>query len=212
MRKEEILEKFIDSAIIPVVVIEDGEDAVGLGKALLRAGIRVIEITLRTPAGVEAIRKMREHGLDMCIGAGTVLSAEMAEKAVKAGASFLVSPGIDEEVVGWALKNDVLMFPGAATPSEFMRAMKLGIDVIKFFPAEDMGGVKLLKALKGPFPNLRFIPTGGINADNIAEYMAVSGVVSCGGSWICPSKLIREHRFDEITELCREAVKRIRLR
>lgn len=197
------------SAIIPVVAIDNSDDAKELGEAFLAAGIKVIEITFRTAAGEDAIRKLNESGLDICTGAGTVLSVEMAEKAVKAGARFLVSPGFDEEVVGWAVEHEIPIFPGVTSPSEIARAQKFGLDVVKFFPAEAAGGVKMLKALKGPYADMKFIPTGGISAQNIGSYMELPNVVACGGSWICPSKLIREHQFEEITRLSKEAVRNI---
>ena len=203
---EEILEEMGKSGIIPVVVIDNSDDAAGLGEALLEAGIRIIEITLRTKAGLEAIRKLKASGLDIRVGAGTVLTVEMAEKAAEAGASFLISPGFDGEVVAWAVKNEVPIFPGIATPSEIIQAMKFGLKAVKFFPAEAIGGTKLLKALAGPYPDLKFIPTGGISEKNIGEYMAIPSVAACGGSWICPARLIREHRFDEITEIGRAHV------
>ncbi len=209
MSMKNVLEQMYSSAVIPVVAIDNSDDAKELGEAFLAAGIKVIEITFRTAAGEEAIRRLNESGLDICTGAGTVLSVEMAKKAVKAGARFLVSPGFDEEVVGWAVEHDVPIFPGVTSPSEIAKAQKFGLEVVKFFPAEAAGGVKMLKALKGPYANMRFIPTGGISAQNIGSYMELSNVVACGGSWICPSKLIREHQFEEITRLSKEAVRNI---
>ncbi len=206
---KKVLEEMYSSAVIPVVAIDNSDDAKELGEAFLAAGIKVIEITFRTAAGEDAIRKLSESGLDVCTGAGTVLSVEMAEKAVKAGARFLVSPGFDEEVVGWAVEHEIPIFPGVTSPSEVARAQKFGLDVVKFFPAEAAGGVKMLKALKGPYADMKFIPTGGISARNIGSYMELSNVVACGGSWICPSKLIREHQFEEITRLSKEAVRNI---
>lgn len=206
---KKVLEEMYSSAVIPVVAIDNSDDAKELGEAFLAAGIKVIEITFRTAAGEDAIRKLSESGLDVCTGAGTVLSVEMAEKAVKAGARFLVSPGFDEEVVGWAVEHEIPIFPGVTSPSEVARAQKFGLDVVKFFPAEAAGGVKMLKALKGPYADMKFIPTGGISAQNIGSYMELSNVVACGGSWICPSKLIREHQFEEITRLSKEAVRNI---
>lgn len=204
-----VLEQMYSSAIIPVVAIDNSDDAVELGKAFLAAGVKVIEITFRTAAAADAIRKLSESGLDVCTGAGTVLTVEMAQKAVDAGAKFLVSPGFDEAVVGWAVEHGIPMFPGITSPSEIAMAQKYGLKVVKFFPAEAAGGVKMLKALKGPYADMRFIPTGGISAENIGSYMDLPNVVACGGSWICPSKMIREHQFDEITRLSKEAVKNI---
>lgn len=133
----------------------------------------------------------------------------MAKKAVEAGAKFLVSPGFDEEVVGWAVEHQVPILPGVTSPSEIAQAQKFGLNVLKFFPSENIGGVKMLKALKGPYAELKFVPTGGISAKNIGEYMELPNVLACGGSWICPSKMIREHQFDEITRLTKEAVRNI---
>ena len=203
--KNKVIEEMHSSSIIPVVAIENSEDVVELGKAFLAAGVKVIEITLRTRAGIEAIRKLCESDLDICIGAGTVLTLEMAKEAVDAGAKFLVSPGFDDEIVEWAVGYKIPIFPGIVSPSEIMRAQKYGLKVVKFFPAEAAGGVKMLKALKGPFADMKFIPTGGITAKNIGSYLDLPNVVACGGSWICPSQFIREHRFEEITRLTKEA-------
>lgn len=209
MDNQNVLEQMYSSAIIPVVAIDNSSDAVDLAKAFLETGVKVIEITFRTAAGAEAIKKINDSGLDVCVGAGTVITIEMAEKAVAAGAKFLVAPGFDEEVVGWAIENNVSVFPGITSPSDIAKAQKYGLKVVKFFPAEAAGGVKMLKALKGPYADMKFIPTGGISALNIGSYMDLPNVVACGGSWICPSKLIREHQFEEITRLSREAVQNI---
>lgn len=209
MKSQKVLERMYSSGIIPVVAIDDSNDVVDLGAAFLKAGVKVIEITFRTEAGAEAIRKLNESDLDICTGAGTVLTVEMAKRAVEAGAQFLVSPGFDEEIVGWAVENNVPVFPGVTSSSEVSKALKFGLKVVKFFPAEAAGGIKMLKALKGPYANMKFIPTGGISAENIGSYMELSNVVACGGSWICPSKLICGHQFEEITRLSEEAVRNI---
>lgn len=209
MKEEQILHKMYSSALIPVVAIDNSEDAEELGKAFVKGGIRVAEITFRTEAAADSIRALAKSGLDIMVGAGTVLTIDMAERAVEAGAQFLVTPGFDEEVVGWAVEHGVPIFPGVTSPSEIAQAQKFGLKVLKFFPSESSGGTGMLKSLAGPYKDLKFIPTGGISEKNIGAYMELPNVLACGGSWICPSKLIREHEFEKITELTRQAVQNI---
>lgn len=209
MVNQTVIEKMYSSAIIPVVAIEHSEDAVGLGKAFLEAGVQIIEVTFRTEAAADAIRALSESDLDILVGAGTVLTVEMAQRAVDAGADFLVTPGFDDEVVAWAVEHNISIFPGVTSPSEIARASKFGLKILKFFPSESSGGIGMLKALAGPYKDLRFIPTGGINVKNIGQYMEQKNVLACGGSWICSSKLICAHEFAEITRLTKEAVQSI---
>lgn len=203
--KQKLLERVYGSSLLPVVAIENSEDAVELGKTFLNAGVCLIEITFRTEAAAEAIEKLAGSGLDITVGAGTVLTTEMAEKAVRAGAEFLVTPGFDEEVIKWAVEREVPIFPGVTSPGDITKAMRFGLDVVKFFPSESIGGIKMLKSLSGPFKNMRFIPTGGISQKNIGDYMNLGNVLACGGSWICPTGMISGHEYDKIYQLTAEA-------
>lgn len=192
--------------LIPVVAIERAEDAPKLGQALQAGGLPCAEITFRTAAAAEAIRLISAECPDVFVGAGTVLSVEQARQAVASGAKFIVSPGFDAEVVDWCLAHDMPVTPGVVTPSEVTAAVKKGLSVLKFFPAEAAGGVKLLKALAGPFGGIKYIPTGGINAKNLADYLSLPMVHAVGGSWMVDKKLIAAGDFARITELTREAV------
>ncbi|MBR1671840.1 MAG: bifunctional 4-hydroxy-2-oxoglutarate aldolase/2-dehydro-3-deoxy-phosphogluconate aldolase [Fretibacterium sp.] len=205
----DILKKLGETGLVPVVVIEDAQDAVPTAGALLEGGIGAMEITFRTAAAPEAIREVKEKCPDMLVGAGTVVTLEQARKAVEQGARFIVSPGFDAEVVKWCVDNGVAVTPGCATPTEIMAAMKLGLNVVKFFPANVYGGLGALKALSGPFPGLKFIPTGGVNAQNVGEFSAAPFVHAVGGSWVCTKADIAAHNFDKITALCREACQAI---
>ncbi|MCR4818866.1 MAG: bifunctional 4-hydroxy-2-oxoglutarate aldolase/2-dehydro-3-deoxy-phosphogluconate aldolase [Fretibacterium sp.] len=201
----EILQKFTNAGIVPVVVIDNAEDAVPTAKALLAGGIDVMEITFRTAAAPDAIKAVARECPDMTVGAGTVITLEQCQKAVSLGAKFIVSPGFDEEVVRWCVENKIAVTPGCVTPSEIMAAMKLGLKVLKFFPANVYGGLNAMKALSGPFGSVKFIPTGGVNAQNLAEYSAAPFIHAIGGSWVCTKGDIAAHRFERITELCLEA-------
>lgn len=201
----DVLKRLAASGVVPVVVLEDAEDAVPTAKAMAAGGIDVMEVTFRTNAAAESIRKVSEQCPETVVGAGTVINLEQAKLAVESGAKFIVSPGYDEETVKWCVENNIPITPGCATPTEIMMALKHGIGVVKFFPANVYGGLKALKSLSGPFPGLKFIPTGGVNADNLAEFAAAPFVHAIGGSWICPKKEISAHNFEKITELCREA-------
>lgn len=188
--------------ILPVVVLDRPEDAVPLAEALLRGGIDCAEITLRTPAGLPAIVALR--GLaGFTVGAGTVLTAAEVEACVAAGARFIVSPGLDEKVVRASLDAGVDAIPGVATPSEIMAGVALGLTVLKCFPADQLGGPGWIKAVRGPFPEVRFVPSGGVSAENAASY-AGAGIAALGTSWVAPRGLVSEHRFDEIEERARK--------
>lgn len=200
-----IMERLHRSGVIPVVVLENAKDAVPTAKALLAGGVDVMEITFRTAAAPDAIRAVAESCPDMLVGAGTVVNAEQCRQAVAQGAKFIVSPGFDSELVAWCVKNEIAVVPGCVSPSEIMAAMKLGLNVVKFFPANVYGGLSAMKALSAPFGSVKFIPTGGINGDNVAEYMAAPFIHAVGGSWLCSKKDIREGNFNQITALCREA-------
>ena len=203
--KDLIHKAFVSSCIVPVVVLEDASKAVKTAEALLKGGIKVMEITFRTPAAEESIKNVSKNVKDMIVGAGTVITLEQCKTAVKAGAKFIVSPGFDEEVVSWCVENDVPITPGCVTPTEIMRAMKHGLDVVKFFPANVYGGLKALKSLQGPFGSMRFIPTGGVNDDNSGEFARSPFIEAVGGSWVCPKNDIANDNFEHITELCKVA-------
>lgn len=199
--------------VVPVIVIRDAAQAVPLARALLEGGIGCIEITLRTAAGIEAIRRIAAEVPDMLVGAGTVLSLEQAEAAVEAGARFIVSPGFDDDIVGWCQARSIDVLPGAVTPTEITHARKQGVFVVKFFPADIYGGAAAIKALSGPFADVRFIPTSGVNAETLAAFLSVPAILACGGSWVAPRDLIDAGRYDEITRLAQAAadtVKQVR--
>lgn len=193
--------------IVPVIAIDDASKAVPLAKALAAGGLNAAEITFRTPAGEEALRQIAREMPEMLVGAGTVLTREQVDRAADAGARFLVSPGFHSEVTEYALSKGLLMLPGTATPGEMEQAMALGLDIVKFFPAEQNGGVAKLKALAGPYPNLRWMPTGGINVKNMMDYLSFDRVPFCGGTWMVKKELIQQERWEEITAICRDAVK-----
>lgn len=192
--------------LVPVVVLEDAKDALPLAKALIDGGLPVAEVTFRTAAAADSIRAISEAYPEMLVGAGTVTNLEQAKTAVAAGAKFLVTPGFSDEVTRYAVENDIPIFPGTCTPTEVMRAMSYGLKVVKFFPASQYGGLNTIKALAGPFPAMRFMPTGGINAGNVKEYLADKHIIACGGSWMVKGDLIAAGKFDEIQRLTQEAV------
>ncbi len=196
--------------LIPIITIDRPEDAIPLARALLDGGIDCAEITFRTATAPEAIRSITGQFREMFVGAGTVLTMQQAEQAVRSGAHYIVSPGFDATIVDWCLERNIPMLPGVATPTEIMMALKRGVTLLKFFPAEELGGVRMLKALSGPFPGVRFIPTGGINATNLPAYLALPNVVACGGSWMTTRSMIAEGRFDEIARLVGEGRELVR--
>lgn len=206
MDRKELINQIEELKIVPVVKIDCAKDAVPLCRALCEGGLPVAEITFRTDAAEEAIRLASAEFPEMLIGAGTIVNVEQAEKAVAAGAKFLVSPGFIKSVTEWAVNHDVMIFPGTCTPSEIMEAMEYHLPVVKFFPAEQYGGLKTIKSLAAPFPFIRFMPTGGINADNLNEYLSYDRIIACGGSWMVKDTLIKEGKFDEIRKLTQEAV------
>ena len=193
------------AAVVPVVVLDDAKDAVATAKALLAGGVDVMEITFRTAAAADSIKAVAENCRDMLVGAGTVITLEQCKQAVECGAKFIVSPGFDEEVVRWCVENGITVTPGCVTPSEIMAAMKLGLTVVKFFPAGVYGGLSAMKALSGPFGGIKFIPTGGVNGQNIGEFIAAPFIHAVGGSWVCPKADIAAGNFEKITELCKQA-------
>jgi 2-dehydro-3-deoxyphosphogluconate aldolase/(4S)-4-hydroxy-2-oxoglutarate aldolase len=191
--------------VVPVIVIDSADRAIGLADALLAGGLPCAEITFRTPAAAEALRRIAAERPDVMVGAGTVLSPEQAAKARDAGARFVVSPGLNRRVVEWCRSHDLPIFPGICTPTEIEAALESGLDVVKFFPAEQIGGLTYLKAVAAPFPDLSFMPTGGINATNVGDYLGFARVVACGGSWMAPQAWIAAGAFDRI----RDAVEKV---
>ena len=196
--------------VVPVVVLEDEKDALPLAEALIKGGLPVAEVTFRTAAAEGSIKAMCEAYPEMLVGAGTVLSVEQVDRALKAGARFIVTPGFDEEVVDYCLGNNIPVYPGTVTPSEVTKAVKRGLNICKFFPAEQYGGVSTIKALSAPFTTVKFIPTGGVSAKNLKDYLSCSKIVACGGSWMVKGDLIKAHEFDKIRELTAEAVELVK--
>lgn len=201
-----ILEQISNIGLVPVIKIDDAEKAVPLVRALKKGGIPVAEVTFRTACAAEAIRKIADAEPDVLVGAGTVISVEQAKAAVEAGAKYIISPGFDAEVVKWCIDNNVPITPGCSDASDVSVAAKMGLEVVKFFPAEAAGGLKVLKALSGPFPNMKFIPTGGIGPDNLGSYLAFKKIIACGGSWMVPGDMLDNNDWDGITALAREAI------
>lgn len=193
--------------LVPVVVLEDAKDAVSLAKSLIEGGLPCAEVTFRTAAAEESIRKMTEAFPEMLVGAGTVLTTEQVDRAVAAGAKFIVSPGFNPRIVDYCLDKGIPMIPGCCTPSDIEQALERGLEVVKFFPAEAAGGVPMLKALAGPYRNVRFMPTGGIGPANLKNYLALPAVLACGGSWMVKESLVNAGEFDKIRELTMETVK-----
>nr|WP_072536500.1 bifunctional 4-hydroxy-2-oxoglutarate aldolase/2-dehydro-3-deoxy-phosphogluconate aldolase [Anaerococcus mediterraneensis] len=198
-------DRFEKCGIIPVVVIDKVEDAYPLAKALYDGGIDVAEVTFRTDAAKDAIKEIAEKMPEVYVGAGTIINVDQADAAIEAGAKFIVSPGYDPEIVARCQEKDIPVFPGVVSPTEIMMAIKDGIKVVKFFPAGIFGGLKAIKSLAGPFPNIKFMPTGGVNIDNLKEFLSFEKIHAVGGSWICDQKLVQEGKWDEISTLCRQA-------
>lgn len=193
------------TGIVPVVVLDDAKDAVPTANALLAGGVSVMEITFRTAAAADSIKAVSENCPEMLVGAGTVVTLDQCKQALECGAQFIVSPGLDPEVVSWCVERNVPITPGCVTPTEIIAAMKLGLNVVKFFPAGVYGGLKAMKALAAPFGRIKFIPTGGVEAKNLKEYLEAPFVHAVGGSWLCPKKEIAAGNFDAVTALCCEA-------
>ena len=203
----DVLERVGRLRILPIISIDDAGSATPLADALIAGGLPIVEITLRTDAADAAIRTLARRG-DLLVGAGTVLNPDMAKRAVDAGAKFLVSPGFNPKTVKWCADHGVPIVPGTSTPTDLEMALDLGVTVVKYFPAEALGGVKTLKVISGPFSMMRFVPTGGIGAEQVDPYLAFPKVLAVGGSWMAGKELIGAGRFDEVTRLTREAVAR----
>lgn len=201
-----VLERIRNLGIIPVVKLDDAKDAVPLAKALCEGGLPVAEVTFRTDAAEESIRRMTESFPDMFVGAGTVLTTEQVDRAIAAGAQFIVSPGFNPVVVQYCIEKGIVITPGISSPSEIEQALMLGLEVVKFFPAEASGGLAKIKAMAAPYTAMKFMPTGGINEKNLLAYLDFPKILACGGSWMVSDKLINAGEFDKIREMTEAAV------
>jgi 2-dehydro-3-deoxyphosphogluconate aldolase/(4S)-4-hydroxy-2-oxoglutarate aldolase len=201
-----IIERLAKYKLLPIIVMDLADRAAALGDVLVQGNLPVVEVTFRTPAAEESIRILAKRG-DLLVGAGTILTTDQADRAIGAGAQFLVAPGTNPKVVEHAVKRDIPITPGIATPSEIELAMSLGAAVLKLFPAENLGGVAMLKAFAGPYPDARFIPTGGITPELVPGYLKLKQVIACGGSWMAPREFLKEGRFDAVAALLEDAQK-----
>ncbi len=201
----DVMKRLAAAAVVPVVVLENAADAVPTAKAMVAGGVDVMEITFRTAAAADSIRAVAASCPDMLVGAGTIVNLDQCKLAVECGAKFIVSPGFDPEVVAWCVENGIACCPGCVTPTEIMAAKKLGLNCVKFFPANVYGGLNAIKALSGPFGGLKFIPTGGVSTANIAEFVSTPVIHAVGGSWVCPKADINAGNWDKITDLCKQA-------
>ena len=202
-----VIERLANSIVVPVVVLDKVEDAIPTAKAMAAGGVDTMEITFRTACAPECIKAVAENCPDTLVGAGTIITLEQCKLAVEMGAKFIVAPGFNEEVVAWCVENNIPITPGCVTPTEIMGAMKYGLNLIKFFPANVYGGLNAMKNLAGPLVGIKFLPTGGVNASNIAEYISAPFIHAVGGSWVCPKAEINAGNWDKITQLCAEARK-----
>lgn len=201
-----VLEQIQKIGIVPVVVLDDAKNAEPLAKALCEGGLPCAEVTFRTEAAEECIRIMSEKFPQMLVGAGTVLTTEQVDRAVAAGAKFIVSPGLNPRIVKYCVEKGILITPGCANASDIEQALENGLEVVKFFPAEPAGGLNMIKALAAPYVGVKFMPTGGINAKNVREYLAYDRIIACGGSWMVKNDLVKAGDFAKITEMTKEAV------
>ena len=199
------LKQICSTGIVPVVVLNKADDAEPLAQALVKGGLPCAEVTFRTDAAEESIRRIAKKFPEMFVGAGTVLTTEQADRAVGAGAKFIVSPGLNPKVVEHCLKKGYPITPGIMTPTELEMALGFGLDVVKFFPAENAGGLKMIKAMSAPYTMMKFMPTGGINATNVRDYLACNKILACGGSWMVKGDLVTAGNFAEIERLTKEA-------
>ena len=204
-------EKISAIGVVPVIKLNHPErDAAKLGKALSAGGVPVAEITFRAAGADTAIKLMKEACPDMLVGAGTVTTTAQIDKVIAAGGDFIVSPGFDPELVAYAQEKNIPIFPGCTTASEYQQALKFGLELIKFFPAEQSGGLAKIKALSAPFPQFKVMPTGGISLKNLADYIKAPVIAACGGSYMVTADLIDNNKWDEITELCKKSVEIVR--
>ncbi len=202
----EVLKQINEIGIVPVVVLDDAKDAKPLAEALCAGGLPCAEVTFRTEAAEESIRIMASEFPEMLVGAGTVLTTDQVDRAVAAGAKFIVSPGLNPRIVKYCVEKGILITPGCSNASDIELALENGLDVVKFFPAEPAGGLNMIKALAAPYVNVKFMPTGGINAKNVRDYLAYNRIIACGGSWMVKADLIKNGEYDKITAMCKEAV------
>ena len=205
----DVLQRIYEIGIVPVIAIDDANKAVPLAKALVRGGLPAAEVTFRTAAAEEAIRRIIAEVPEMLVGAGTVLTKDQADRAIDAGVKFIVSPGFNPEITKYVIDKGMLMMPGTATPGEMEQAMAMGLSVVKFFPAEQNGGVAKLKAVAGPYTTLRWMPTGGVNEKNLLDYLSFNKIIACGGTWMVKKDLIEAEKWDEIEKLTRQAVQKM---
>lgn len=201
-----VLKQIQDIGIVPVVVLEDAKDAEPLAQALCDGGLPCAEVTFRTAAAEESIKIMSEKFPDMLVGAGTVITTEQVDRATAAGAKFIVSPGLNPSIVKYCADNGILITPGCANPSDIEQAIAYGLEVVKFFPAEQAGGLPYIKAISAPYTGIKFMPTGGINPENVRDYLSYNRILACGGSWMVKGDLVKAGNFDKIRELVKEAV------
>ena len=203
----ELQQKVSAVGVVPVIKLTNPQrDAAPLADALCAGGVPIAEITFRAAGADEAMRIMLERHPEMLVGAGTVLTTEQVDKTIAAGGQFVVTPGFDPEIVQYCIDKGITCFPGCTTPTDYHSAYKMGLEVLKFFPAEQSGGLAKIKAMSAPFPMFKVMPTGGISLKNLAEYSACPVIAACGGSYMCPDKLIAEGKWDEITDLCKKSV------
>lgn len=203
----ELQQKVSAVGVVPVIKLTNPQrDAAPLSDALCAGGVPIAEITFRAAGADEAMRIMLDRHPEMMVGAGTVLTTEQVDKTIAAGGMFVVTPGFDPEIVQYCIDKGITCFPGCTTPTDYHAAYKMGLEVLKFFPAEQSGGLAKIKAMSAPFPMFKVMPTGGISLKNLAEYSACPVIAACGGSYMCPDKLISEGKWDEITELCKKSV------
>ncbi len=207
---DDVFAKIKETKLVPVVKINDAKDAIPLGKALVAGRLPVAEITFRTDAAEESIRKLAAELPGLLVGAGTVLTTDQVDRAMDAGARFIVSPGFNPRIVDYCIAKKIPVIPGINSPSQVEMGIERGLTILKFFPAEASGGIQMLKALAGPYIGVKYIPTGGISADNLAAYLKLPCVFACGGSWMVKDELISSGQFDEITRLTAEAVRRVK--
>ncbi|MCQ2519349.1 MAG: bifunctional 4-hydroxy-2-oxoglutarate aldolase/2-dehydro-3-deoxy-phosphogluconate aldolase [Lachnospiraceae bacterium] len=201
-----VIDEIYNIGIVPVIALDNAKDAEPLAKALYNGGLPCAEVTFRTDAAEESIRIMTEKFPDMLVGAGTVLTTEQVDRAVAAGAKFIVSPGLNPKVVKYCVDKNIPIMPGTSNPSDVEAALELGLEVVKFFPAEACGGIEMIKAMSAPYGKVRFMPTGGVNASNLKSYLDFPKIIACGGTWMVKKDLIAAGKFDEIEALTREAV------
>ncbi len=207
---DEALSRLRAVRIVPVITIDDPDDAVPLARALAAGGLACAEITFRTPRAAEALRRITAEAPELFVGAGTVLNPDQAKRAIDAGAQFIVAPGFGPHMVDYCIERGIPVYPGIATPTEVEAALEKGLKTVKFFPAEQMGGLEFLKAMAAPYVDVQFMPTGGINAENVGRYLAFKRVVACGGSWMAPPDWISGKRFDRIREATARASEIVR--